>query len=169
MLRVAAPKGRRYHPALATGLSLVRYPAFAAQPAAVALRARLQEERPELLAAGIHLLVTQLPDGDLIVGDTHDYGETVSPFGDEHLDELLLAEAARLLGEPALQVRQRWHGIYATGPRGNFLVTAPIDGVRVVQVVSGLGMTLGFGFAPQVLDELLADSAGAVGDRQGHA
>src|SRR5262249_39807586 len=71
MLRVAAPDGRRYAPALVTGLSLVRYPAFASTPQAAALTARLQAERPELLAAGIHLLVTQLPDGDLIIGDTH--------------------------------------------------------------------------------------------------
>jgi D-hydroxyproline dehydrogenase subunit beta len=158
MLRVAAPKGRRYDPALATGLSLVRYPAFAQQPAAAPLRRRLERERPELLAHGIHLLVTQLPDGDLIVGDTHDYAETVSPFGDERLDELLLEEARVLLGAERLEVRQRWHGIYATAPDGNFLVTAPLDGVRVAQVVSGLGMTLAFGLAPQVLDDLLGVS-----------
>ena len=34
MLRVAAPTGRRYRPALATGLTLLRHPAFAAQPGA---------------------------------------------------------------------------------------------------------------------------------------
>ncbi len=154
MLRVAAPLGRQYRPALATGLSLIRYPAFAGQPAAAVLRERLQRERPELLAAGIHLLVTQLPDGDLVIGDTHDYGTTVSPFGDESLNELLLAEARSLLGVSELSVRERWHGIYATAP-GNFVVASPMQGVRVVQVVSGLGMTLGFGLAPQVLDGLL--------------
>lgn len=156
MLRVAAPAGRRYEPALATGLSLIRYPAFARQPEAVALRARLTAERPELLEAGIHLLVTQLPDGDLIVGDTHDYGHTPSPFRDERLDELLLAEARRLLGAESLQVRERWQGVYASAPAGNFLVTSPLPGVRVAQVTSGLGMTLAFGLAPKVLDGLMA-------------
>ncbi len=112
MLRVTAPGGRRYAPALVTGLSLIRYPAFARQPGAVALRARLTRERPELIAAGIHLLVTQLPGGDLIIGDTHHYGETLSPFGDQCLDHLLIAEARRLLGVSELVVRERWHGIY---------------------------------------------------------
>jgi D-hydroxyproline dehydrogenase subunit beta len=157
MLRVAAPGGRRYRPGLVTGLSLVRYPAFASRPSAAALRERLQQERPELLEHGIHLLVTQLPDGDLIIGDTHTYGDTLPPFGQERLNELLLAEAHRLLGVQSLEVRERWHGIYPSlADAGNFLITAPLPGVRVVEVISGLGMTLSFGRAPGVLDELMS-------------
>ena len=157
MLRLAAPTGRRYRPALATGLSLVRYPAFASQPGSAELRARLEIEKGELIDRGIHLLVTQLPDGDLIVGDTHTYADTLAPFGEERLYRLLLDEARTLLGiEP--EVRQRWLGIYPTvagGGAENFLVTAPLPGVRVVQNVAGIGMTLSFGKAPEVLDELL--------------
>ena len=155
MLRVAAPDNRRYRPALVTGLSLVRYPAFAEQPGAARLRCRLEDECPELLESGVHLLVTQLPGGDLIIGDTHHYGETLPPFGAERLYELLLAEARRLLGVDALTVRERWHGIYPSiAGAGNFVITAPMPGVRVVEVISGLGMTLSFGQAPSVLDEL---------------
>lgn len=157
MLRLAVPDDRRYRAALATGLSLVRYPAFAARPESEPLRARIAAERPELLQHGIHLLVTQLPDGDLIVGDTHAYDDTPVPFGEERLYGLLLEEATALLGfEP--QVRQRWHGIYpsATGEGADaFLVTAPLEGVRVVQNVAGIGMTLSPGQAPAVLDSLL--------------
>ena len=159
MLRVAAPLGRHFRPALVTGLSMIRYPAFAQRPEALALRERLTRERPELLEAGIHLLIAQLPDGDLVIGDTHSYGETPAPFGEERLDELLLAEACALLGVPKLEVRQRWHGIYPSMAGSPFLVTAPLPGVRVVENVAGLGMTLSLGFAPQVLDELLATAA----------
>jgi hypothetical protein len=63
MLRVASPGGRRYRPALLTGLSLLRYPGYDEQPASGALRARVEAERPELIAAGVHLIVTQLPGG----------------------------------------------------------------------------------------------------------
>ncbi len=163
MLRLAPPDARAYRTALATGLSLVRYPAFATRPEAAPLRARLLVERPELLEHGIHLLVTQLPDGDLIVGDTHAYGDTPAPFGEERLYQLLLQEAALLLGyEP--QVRQRWHGIYpsVTSEESDaFSVTAPLPGVRVVQNVAGIGMTLSPGQAPAVLDALLAEIAAA--------
>jgi FAD dependent oxidoreductase TIGR03364 len=157
MLRLKAPTGRRYQPALATGLSLIRYPAFTAQPSAAELRARLELEKGELIDRGIHLLVTQLPDGDLIVGDTHTYADTPAPFAEERLYRLLLDEARALLGvEP--EVRQRWQGIYpALRPpdAGNFHITAPLPGVRVVQNVAGIGMALSFGQAPAVLDDLL--------------
>ncbi|HWF56711.1 MAG TPA: hypothetical protein VG223_18880, partial [Solirubrobacteraceae bacterium] len=92
-------------------------------------------------------------------GDTHLYGDTLSPFGDERLDELLLAEARRLLGARELTVRERWHGIYASAPGGHFLTTAPRDGVRVVEVISGLGMTMSFGQAGATLDALAGDAA----------
>lgn len=163
MLRLAGA-GRAYRAALATGLSLIRYPAFATRPEAEPLRARLLAERPELLAHGIHLLVTQLPDGDLIVGDTHAYADTPAPFGEERLYRLLLDEAEGLLGyEP--EVRQRWHGIYpsVTAEQSDaFVVTAPLAGVRVVQNVAGIGMTLSPGQAPAVLDGLLAETGGVL-------
>ena len=168
MLRVAAPGGRRYGPSLATGLSTIRYPAFTSQPAAARVRERLLAQRPELVEAGIHLLVAQLPEGDLIVGDTHRYGETPAPFGENRLDELLLAEAATLLGAARLDVRERWLGVYPSpaaghlaGAGNHLAVSAPFAGARVVEVISGLGMTMSLGAASSVLDELERDAAGA--------
>lgn len=156
MLRVRAPEGRRYRPALMTGLSLVRYPGFSAHPAAERLRTRLVADHPDLLAAGVHLIITQLPDGDLVLGDTHAYADTVSPFGDEQLDELVLGEARRLLGADHLTVRQRWHGVYPSGPGEPFLVEQPLPGVALVEVVSGIGMTTALGLAPRTFDAVLA-------------
>ncbi|MBV9603864.1 MAG: TIGR03364 family FAD-dependent oxidoreductase [Solirubrobacterales bacterium] len=161
MLRVNAPGARQYLPALLTGLSLLRYPAFTAQAGFERVRARIEAEHPELVAAGIHLIVTQLPGGDLIVGDTHDYGDPPAPFACERLDRLVLAEASRLLGTEALHVRERWQGIYPYAPGDPFMVTAPYPGVRVVEVVSGVGMTTAMGLAPRVLAELLKAKAGA--------
>jgi FAD dependent oxidoreductase TIGR03364 len=165
MLRVAAPCGRRYRPALLTGLSLLRYPAFTCQPAAGRLAQRITAERPELVAAGVHLIVTQLPDGDLVVGDTHEYGDTVSPFADERLDELVLAEARRLLGADRLEVKERWHGVYPSAPGEPFAIEQPLPGVAVVEIVSGVGMTTALGLAPRTFDALEdAPAVVAVGD-----
>jgi FAD dependent oxidoreductase TIGR03364 len=165
MLRVRAPAGRRYGPALITGLSLRRYPSFSAQPASAEVEDRLQRERPELLAAEVHLIVTQRPSGDLIIGDTHEYGMAVSPFGDERLDELVLGEARALLGVDRLEVRERWHGVYPVAPGDPTLVVAPRPGVRVVSIVSGVGMTMALGVAPAVIDDLLASEG--TGPREG--
>jgi FAD dependent oxidoreductase TIGR03364 len=165
MLRVAAPAGRRYAPALLTGLSLPRYPGFAAQPGAQRLAERIAAERPELVASGVHLIVTQLPGGDLLLGDTHEYGDTVSPFGEERLDELVLAEARLLLGAERLEVRQRWHGVYPWAPGEPFAIEQPLPGVAIVEIVSGIGMTTALGLAPRTFDALdQARAELAVGD-----
>jgi FAD dependent oxidoreductase TIGR03364 len=156
MLRVAAPNGRRIEPAVFTGLSMLRYPAFQGCRSLPALRERIGRERPDLLDADVNLMLTQHPDGDLLIGDTHAYATTPDPFQAEELDELLLSEAAELLGAGPLTVRQRWRGVYASIPDREFLIVEPSPGVRAVSITSGIGMTTALGLAPRVLDDLLA-------------
>ncbi len=154
MLAVEAPNGARYDSAVFTATSLLRYSGFARCPSIARVRDRLEADHAELVAAGVNLMFTQRPDGTLILGDTHRYAKTLDPFGDEHLDRLVLAEAALLLGADELKVRRRWQGVYASGP-GEFLVASPLDGVRAVSVTAGIGMTTAFGLAKAVLDDLL--------------
>jgi len=156
MLQVAAPGGRTIEPAILTGLSLLRYPAFRACPSAAAVRDRIGADQPDLLAADVNLMLTQHRDGDLLVGDTHTYADTPEPFQDEALDRLLLDQTARLLGVPGLDVRWRWRGIYAWAEREEFLIAEPAPRVRAVAVTTGIGMTTALGLAPAVLDDLLA-------------
>lgn len=151
MLRIASPRLVTIDPAVLTGTSLLRYPAFADTQGAAAVRARLASTRPELLAAGVNHMITQHPSGDLLVGDTHAYAATVDPFADEQLDDLLLAETAQLLGVMTA-VRERWRGTYAWAAGHQVLVTAPVPGVTAVTVASGIGMTTALGLAPAVLD-----------------
>jgi hypothetical protein len=142
-------------PAVLTGYSLLRYDGFTVSPALAAVRARLGADDPDGVAAGLNLMFTQRPDGDIVLGDTHTYGETVDPFRDEAHDELLLGHARRLLDPPAFGVRQRWHGVYASADEP-YLVAHPAPGVAVASVTSGIGMTTAFGFAEDVLGRLLA-------------
>ncbi len=157
MLQVRAAGGARIPPAVLTGTSLLRYPAFAATEAAARLRTRLTDDRPELLAAGVNHMLTQRPDGDLVVGDTHHYARTPDPFdplGSERLDELLLAETRALLDVGEVTVVHRWQGIYASAPEVEFLRAKVAPGVLAVSVTSGIGMTCAFGLASDVLDTL---------------
>jgi FAD dependent oxidoreductase TIGR03364 len=158
MLRVVAPGGAVCRPGVLSGLSLLRYAGFASCPSLPALRARFEAERPDLLAVDMNLMFTQLPDGDLLIGDTHDRAVTHAPFTDERVDDLVLAETANLLGVPVagLTVRERWRGYYASAPGREFLVESPLPGVRVVVVTTGIGMTTCHGLAAEVLGELLA-------------
>lgn len=140
---------------LLTGSSMLRYSAFASMPSAPEMRARLQREQPEIFERDVNQMYTERPDGTLVVGDTHYTAATVTPFQDESAFDLLQRLAERLFGRP-LAVRQRWQGVYAKAP-GDFLRVAPADGVRIVSVTSGIGMTTGLGLAESVIDELFGD------------
>ncbi|MFC7616499.1 FAD-dependent oxidoreductase [Actinokineospora soli] len=153
MFEVAAPGGRTVRPAVLSGLSMLRYAGMAGTPSAADVRARIAAESPELLDVAMNLMLTQRPDGNLVVGDTHHYALTHDPFLDAETDALVLSQAARLLGVPDLTVRRRWTGVYASAER-EFLVAAPHPTTRVVSVTSGIGMTTAFGLAPTVLDDL---------------
>lgn len=153
MLRVANPHGRVVEPAVLTGFSMLRYGGFEECPSLPAVRDRLGADHPDLIDVGLNLMFTQLPDGDLTIGDTHTYQRTVNPYRREELDNKVLAETARLLGVRELTVLERWRGVYASAAEP-FLVEAPADGVRVVSVTSGIGMTTALGLAPTVLDDL---------------
>ena len=150
MLEVEPPRGAVVPPALLTGTSMLRYEGLNAMPSAARVRA---ETDPKLLERVVNLMLTQRPDGRLIVGDTHHSAVTEDPFEDERSDELVLEEAARLLGAP-LTVRRRWRGVYASAP-SPYLVAEPAPGLTVASVTSGIGMTTAFGFARQVLSDVL--------------
>jgi len=157
MIEADAPAGVTVGPGVFTGTSLLRYDGFGETKAAEALREVLAREAPALGEHGVNLMFTQrLPHSDaagrLVLGDTHHYGLTETPFEDEASDELLLAEFRGLLGTDRLVVRRRWRGVYASSPKGPYLVAEPAPGVTAVSVTSGIGMTTGLGLAASVLD-----------------
>ncbi|GAA2753131.1 TIGR03364 family FAD-dependent oxidoreductase [Amnibacterium kyonggiense] len=153
MLEVDPPAGALL-PAVLTGSSMLRYDGLAQQPSAADVRAELLAESPALLEQGVNLMLTQRPDGRLVIGDTHHAGVTEDPFEDESSDALVLAEMERLLGAP-LTVRRRWRGVYASSAKAPFLVTEPLPGVTVASVTTGIGMTTALGLAKRTVGQLL--------------
>ncbi|MBN9239431.1 MAG: oxidoreductase [Micrococcales bacterium 70-64] len=145
---------------LLTGSSMLRYSAFASTPAAAELRARFEREEPEQLERDVNQMYTERPDGTLVIGDTHWRGTAVEPFQQEESFALLERLTAALFGRP-VRVRERWQGVYASAP-DEFLVETPADGVRVVAVTTGIGMTTGLGLG----DSVVADLFGSTGGRQ---
>ncbi len=150
MLRVDAGLAAPLAAPVLTGWSLVRYGAFAATPAAQRLRERLHAERPDLAALDLNQMYTQLPDGSLIVGDTHSRGATVAPFQSEAAFEALLEITGTFFGVSRPRVLERWQGVYASGPE-EFLVEQPEPGVHLAAATTGVGMTCGLGLAEHVV------------------
>lgn len=150
MTRVKAPRPMGLGPAVLTGTSMLRYGAFAG-PAADALRAEIAAERPELIEIDANVMFTQQADGTLLVGDSHATFDSAPPFMSERWSEILLAEAAQLLGTERLEVLERWQGMYATSRRQDLLIESPVPGVTAVSVTTGTGMTVGLGLGARTI------------------
>jgi D-hydroxyproline dehydrogenase subunit beta len=161
MLRVRPATPFVLDHAVLTGLSCLHYGAFSDLPEAAALHAEVATREPALLEHGIHLLSSPTPDGDLIVGDSHDYGDDPSPFNAHAIDEILLGLAENTLGS-ALRVIERWQGVYGarTGTSGApFSVLRAGPNVTGVYMHSGVGMSIGPALGERVVSHLLDGAA----------
>ena len=154
MRTVAQPKGWLLGPSLAFGLSFRHYPTFQVCGTLQVLKDRIARETPELDRWGIHVMVSQTSLGELTIGDSHEYGLEVNVFDNPAVNGLILGFAEKHLRVPTLQIAEQWHGVYAKHPERAWLRLAPADGVRVVTVTSGIGMTISFGLAEQTLLEM---------------
>ena len=95
-----------------------------------------------LLDNGIHLLVSPTPYGELIIGDSHQYGQDAPPFNDEAVDNAMLDLASQALGA-RLRVVERWQGVYGAHGPAPFSVMPVDDATTVAVMHSGVGMTVG--------------------------
>ncbi|MDR6507635.1 TIGR03364 family FAD-dependent oxidoreductase [Arthrobacter oryzae] len=153
MAMAPAPQGYNLNSAVLTGTSMTRYDGFTTMPAADALRQEIYSHSPELIDIGANVMFTRRPDGTVLLGDSHVYGQTIGPFQDEWMTSRLVREIEKLLGAP-LTVTQRWQGIYASSPLTSLLVEDIDSTTTAITVTSGIGMTLSFGIAAETMDRL---------------
>ncbi|WP_404437633.1 TIGR03364 family FAD-dependent oxidoreductase [Microbacterium aerolatum] len=150
MMRVSATMPRALEAPLLTGWSLLRYGRFASYPETAALRERMHAERPDLAALDLNQMYTQLPDGTLILGDSHRRAIQPGPFQPEAAFDAFLEEARALFEMDSIRVIERWQGVYASGP-DEFLIEEPEPGLHVIAATTGIGMTCGLGLAEHTL------------------
>ncbi len=153
MRSVPLTEGDRLGPLLAGGLTLRHYPAFERCPSLAALRRRVSEETPEFDRLGIHVMASQTGRGEVIIGDSHEYGDAIEPFDKAEIDALVLDYLSSFLDIPGLRIAERWHGIYVKHPVAPFVVERPEPDVTVLAGLGGAGMTLSFGLGEQVVAE----------------
>jgi glycine/D-amino acid oxidase-like deaminating enzyme len=108
---------------------------------------------PEYEKFGIHTMISQTTDGELILGDSHEYGLRPSIFNRDQIDQLILDHIRTYAKVPDLTVGERWFGVYAKHFEEPYVRFQPEDGVEVVTGLGGAGMTLSFGVAAETFAE----------------
>lgn len=154
MMKARIAGGFPQGPSLCAGLTLRHYKAFSECASLPRLNARYDALEPRFREHGIHVLVSSNPAGELILGDSHHYGQTFEPFDREEVNELILGYLKTFTRVPDLQIVQRWHGVYPKLHGKTFLRVDPEPGVTIVNGLGGAGMTLSFGIAEEIVNML---------------
>lgn len=153
MMRLGAqPDGWRIGPSLCGGLSMIHYPGFQSAPALAGLRKRYEEQYPEYLKWGVHVMVSQNHLGELTVGDSHEYGLVHNPFDKDFINRIILDYLQTFTSLKNRQLIQTWNGIYPKMPNGQTeLILEAEPGVTIINGLGGNGMTLSFGLCEQII------------------
>jgi len=154
MRTVPQPDGWQLGPSLAFGLSFNHYPTFEVCTTQPALRDRIARENPDYERFGIHVMISQTARGELTMGDSHEYGLAVNVFDNPAIDQLIFDFASTYLRVPTLEIAQRWHGVYAKHQQHPWFRSAPAEGVNVLTVTSGIGITMSFALAELTYREM---------------
>jgi FAD dependent oxidoreductase TIGR03364 len=156
MMRFAAqPDNWRIGSALCGGLSLIHYKSFSAADSLPALKRRYAEQMPAYLELGIHVMVSQNGRGELVVGDSHEYGLTHDPFDRDDINKLIVDYLGSFAQFRDSRIAETWNGVYAKRTDGETdLFLSPEPGVYIITGVGGAGMTLAFGLAEELVEYL---------------
>jgi FAD dependent oxidoreductase TIGR03364 len=137
------------------GLSLLHYKSFHASSALTKLRLKIEEEIPEYLKYGIHVMVSQNNEGELTVGDSHEYALDFEPFDKTEINEMILAYLKKFMHIDQWKMTQSWNGIYPIMTNGAAeLFLNPEPGVYILNGIGGHGMTMSFGFAEEMIETI---------------
>jgi len=149
MRTVSQPANWRLGPSLYAGLTLTHYGSFSHCETLDALKKRIELETPHFPEWGIHVMVSQNGLGELILGDSHEYGLTPDPFDRAEINNYVLDYLQTFAKFPELKISETWHGVYAKLAGKTEFIAEPEANVTIVNGLSGAGMTLSFGLAEE--------------------
>ncbi len=129
------------------GLSLMQYASFTTCKTLKTLKQRLKEELPEFLDAGIHILLAQNPDGELVIGDSHIYQSQKPVVIDQGINKNILNYLERFAALPRYKITEQWQGTYSLHHQRKHYFERVGRNIWISTGFGGSGMTLGFGQA----------------------
>ena len=154
MRTVTQPDTWRLIPIAASELTLIQYESFKNCPSSHQLAERLTREMPEYQKLGIHVLAVQHPNGELVIGDSHEYGRDFNPGHHKRIEQLILDYLQTFLNVEHLDIQERWNGYYLkAGNKATEIIIEPEPDVQLITGLGGAGMTLSFGLSEDVISK----------------
>jgi glycine/D-amino acid oxidase-like deaminating enzyme len=152
MRLIKQPSEWRIGPSLCGGLSMIHYKSFESASSLPQLKKYFEASLPDYLKWGIHVMVSQNAEGELTIGDSHEYGLVFDPFDKQFINQLVIDYLKQFAVFKDWSLIQNWHGVYPKRTNGETdFIYSPEEGVTIVNGLGGAGMTLSFGLAEEVV------------------
>lgn len=134
-----------------TGLSIRRYESFQSCDAYRLLQK--EDIDPELQQWGIHILFKQRLDGSIIIGDSHEYARATDQddlsiyYNEMHINELMIAEAKKIIQLNNWSMAQYWCGFYIQHNELDIFEHTIDQRIHIATGIGGKGMTTSAGYS----------------------
>ncbi|MDN5213728.1 TIGR03364 family FAD-dependent oxidoreductase [Fulvivirgaceae bacterium BMA12] len=153
MRLVSQPQDWKIGPALCGGITMVHYNSFKAMESHEAMRLYYESNFQDHLKWGLNVMVSQNGQGELTIGDSHEYGLDLEPFNKKIIDDMILQYLSTFAQFKDWTIGTHWNGVYSKMQDGTTeIVLTPQDGVTIINGLGGAGMTLSFGLAEEVIE-----------------
>lgn len=149
------PSEFKLGPTICGGLTLRHYASFEQCESLNQMKVRVADKMNDYDRWGIHVMVSQNRENELVIGDSHEYGLSFDPFDRDEINTLILNYLKSFLSIEKLDIKETWHGIYAKLPGMTEFVNSPEPGVKIINGFGGAGMTFSFGYAIEEIDRLI--------------
>lgn len=145
---------------LLTGRTIRRYECFEECPSFRSATVACEADKASAL--GIHILLKQMPTGEVILGDSHQYvdydGDEAFDFRiDQQINDLIVRLSKEIIYLDTWRIANTWTGFYSqTALPEGILDFQNETGVYFVNAIGGKGMSAGPGYMKSFITKLFA-------------
>jgi len=159
MLKTNIQPTQRIPGNILTGRTIRRYESFAECPSYAAIKAR-EDNNTFAKEYGIHMLFKQLPDGSIIIGDSHEYADAKDQDDlgndlDNNINRFMMDEAMKIFDLQTWKIEQAWYGMYSQCKEQDIFQHSIEDCIHIVTGIGGKGMTGSPAFARENIYKIL--------------
>jgi len=150
MMRIKGSKSFGLDVNLLTGDTIRRYESFTECPSFKEIKAK-ENKNSLQQKMGIHMLFKKELNGNIIVGDSHEYApiqlkSNLDFYIKENINEYFKSQTLRILKLKELHVIDTWIGYYSQNKKDDIFCKTIDNKIHIITGIGGKGMTAGPGF-----------------------